>query len=186
MIRGGSTALPADERTSPSRAGRREGVRYRLAEWLFARPVAASETVRTEVRVQTSAEATWNGLMFYEEVPGRTPFLLRAFLPDAIRTEGEKDCVGARVRCVYRGGILVKRITAVDPPHLLEFEVVEQDLGMEGCMRTVGGSYRISPCGPASEVTLTTNYRAYLYPRGLWRPLEAVLVRQLPGAGCSG
>ena len=74
---------------------------------------------------------------------------------------------------------MVKRITTVDPPHSLQFEVIEQHLGIEGCILTLGGSYQIYTCNDAADVVLITNYQAYLRPRYLWRPLEALLVSQL-------
>ena len=64
-------------------------------------------------------------------------------------------------------------------PHLLEFDVVEQRLGIERCIQTDGGSYRVERCGPETEMVLRTSYRAYLRPRLLWRRLETVLMRQL-------
>jgi len=151
---------------------------YWLVSWLFARK-AVSEVVATRVHFNASPEAVWNRIMFYEEVPGRPPFLLRALLTHPVRTEGDKTRVGATVRCAYRGGDLVKRITTVDPPHSLQFEVIEQRLGIEGCILTLGGSYHIYSCGDATDVVLITNYQAYLHPRYFWRSLEALLVNQL-------
>jgi hypothetical protein len=83
---------------------------------------------------QASPEAVWKRLMFFEEVPGRPPWVLRLLLPDPVRSEGEKSGIGAVVQCTYAVGDLVKRITAVDPPFHLGFEVVEQRLGIEGCV----------------------------------------------------
>jgi len=151
---------------------------YRLLNWLFARK-AVSEAVATRVHFNASPAAIWNHIMFYEEVPGRAPLLLRVLLPRPVRTEGDKTRVGAMVRCAYMGGDLVKRITAVEPPHSLQFEVIDQRLGIESCVLTLGGSYQIHSCGDATDVVLVTNYRAYLHPRYLWRPLEALLVKQL-------
>jgi hypothetical protein len=126
-----------------------------------------------------SPEAAWQHIMFYEEVPTRPGFLLRTLLPYPIRTEGPKNAIGALVRCAYRGGNLVKRITMIDVPHRLEFDVVEQRLGIERCIQTYGGSYQIERCGPDTDVVLRTIYRAYLRPRRLWRQLETVVIRQL-------
>ncbi len=151
---------------------------YRPVSWLFAHE-GVSESVATRVHFDASAEAVWNRIMFYEEVPGRAPFFLRVLLPRPIRTEGDKTRIGTKVRCVYKGGDLVKGITRVEAPHLLEFEVVDQRLGIEDCILTLGGSYRICTCGHATDVVLTTNYEACLRPRWLWRPLEALLVGQL-------
>jgi hypothetical protein len=151
---------------------------YRIVSRLSARkPV--SEAVATRVKFKARPEAVWDHMMLYEEVPGRPPLLLRTLLPHPLRTEGDKTRVGSTVRCVYRGGDLVKRITTVVSPHSLQFEVIEQSLGIEDCIRTRGGSYQILRCGDASDVVLITNYQAYLHPRHLWRPLEALLVRQL-------
>jgi hypothetical protein len=166
--------LPVPARLRKSAAGK-----YVLLSRVFARE-AAREAVTTRVHFDAAPRAIWDQLMFYEEVPGRAPFLLRALLPEALRTEGDKTRVGTTVRCVYSGGTeLVKRITSVEAPHLLQFEVIEQRLGIEDCIRTVDGSYQIRACGAASDIVLTTNYDAYLCPRVLWRPLEAALVKDL-------
>jgi hypothetical protein len=151
---------------------------YRVLSWLFSGQ-AATEAIETRAHVDAGPEAVWNRIMFYEEVPGRPPFLLRALLPRPVRTEGSKTDAGAIIQCSYRQGELVKRITFVSPPHLVQFEVIEQRLGIEGCAMTLGGSYQIRRCGDGTDVVLTTNYRAYLRPRHLWRPLEALLVGQL-------
>lgn len=150
---------------------------YRLVSWLFGRK-ALREAVATRVHFNASPEAVWNHIMLYEEVPGQPPFFLRVLLPRPVRTEGDKTRAGATVRCYYKQGELVKRITRVEPPHLLQFEVIRQSLGIESCVLTVGGSYQIHPCGDATDVVLITNYLAYLRPR-LWRPLEALLAGQL-------
>jgi Polyketide cyclase / dehydrase and lipid transport len=152
----------------------------RLASWLFAGE-AVSETAATRGHVDAGPQAVWNLIMLYEEVPDRPPFLLRTLLPLPVRTAGDKTRVGATVRCAYAGGELVKRITAVQPPHCLRFEVIGQRLGIEGCTRTVGGSYQIHGSGDATEVVLTTHYEAFLHPRWLWRPLEKLVVSQLHG-----
>jgi hypothetical protein len=152
--------------------------RYLLISWLFAQK-AVSEAVATVVHFNASPETLWNHIMFYEELPGQPPFLLRAFLPHPVRTNGDKTRVGTTVRCEYNGGDLVKRITTVEPPHSLQFKVIEQRLGIEDCVMAVSGSYEINQGGDGSEVVLTTNYRAYLRPRWAWRPLEKLLIGQL-------
>lgn len=149
-----------------------------LASRLFARE-EVNETVVTCLHIGARPEAVWGCLLFYEEVPGTPPLLLRALLPRVLRTEGEKSRPGAKVRCVYRGGELVKRIERVEPPHFLEFVVVEQQLGIEDCVQTVGGSYRIRNCGDGADALLITRYRARLWPRRFWRVLETIVARQL-------
>jgi hypothetical protein len=151
---------------------------FRLLGRLFSRE-AVRESVATRARFDSAAEAVWDRMMFYEEIPGRPPFLLRAFLPCPVRTEGDKTRVGATVRCIYRGGALVKRIVAVEPPRRLQFKVSAQDLGIEGCVDLLGGRYEIRSRSGGANLVLTTNYRSGLRPRALWRPVEKFLARRL-------
>jgi hypothetical protein len=134
------------------------------------------DAVATTARFPASPEAVWQGILFYEEVPRRPLWFLRMFLPRPLRTEGEKRQVGAIVRCSYDGGHhLMKRITAVEAPHLVRFEVIEQRLGIEDCASMTEGSYEIRAAGDGAEVLLTTRYCGHLRPRWLWRPLERAL-----------
>jgi hypothetical protein len=151
---------------------------YRFVSRLFGGS-GTKETVATEARLTATPAQIWQQLMFYEEVPGKPALLLRILVPYPIRAEGDKTRPGTTVRCVYRTGDLTKRIKTASPPHLLEFDVIQQRLGIEGCLVTRGGSYRISASGDSSSILLITEYEAYLRPRFFWRPLEADLIRQL-------
>jgi hypothetical protein len=146
--------------------------------WLFGGR-AVNEVISTQVYFTANPETIWNRIAFYEEVPGQPPFLLRAFMPHPVQTMGEKTAVGARIRCLYQGGDLVKRITAIEPPHRILFDVLEQRLGIEDCVVALGGSYEIDGNGNGSDVVLTTKYKAYLHPRRVWRPLERLIAGQL-------
>ncbi|WP_424671364.1 SRPBCC family protein [Candidatus Binatus sp.] len=169
-VRSANSALPRPQPPGErwfSRVGR-----------LFPRNVA-TDVVTTSVRFHASPETLWQRILTYEDVPASPPLLLRVLLPHPVRTEGDKSCVGASIQCTYKGGDMVKHITVVEPPHLMQFEVTQQRLGIEGCIMTLGGSYEIRSCGDQTEVVLTTNYRGYLRPRYLWRPLERFLAHQL-------
>jgi hypothetical protein len=159
---------------------RRGGVRRWLSKiggW-FARNPHGDEVVTT-MRWPLTRDEVWRGLLFYEEVPRRPWLLLRLFLPRPIRTEGGKKTVGDIVRCTYDGGHLVKRITRADAGRAIEFEVLEQDLGIEGCVAMGNGSYEIRETLDGSEVLLTTCYHGHLRPRFLWRPIERYIARSL-------
>jgi hypothetical protein len=138
-----------------------------------------TETVVTKIRLKANPEAVWRELMTYEEVPGQPPFLLRSLLPVPIRTEGDKTFVGGMIHCFYRGGTLMKMVTAVEPPRYFEFEVTRQCLGIESCVRALRGSYEIVESAGETEVRLTTVYRGHLRPRFFWRPLEELLTHQI-------
>lgn len=137
------------------------------------------EAVQTIVHFAAPPEQVWSGMLFYEEVPRRPMPLLRMFLPAPISTSGEKTRVGSTIQCIYDGGTLEKRITAVDPARSVEFDVRVQNLGIEDCITMTGGSYDIRPDGDGSEVVLTTRYHGHLRPRALWRPLERYLAHRL-------
>jgi hypothetical protein len=151
---------------------------YRLVGRLFGR-TEVTDTVATCIRIDASPQAVWDQVMFYEEVPQRPSFLLRLLLPSPLRTRGDKTRLGATVQCEYEGGSLEKRIDTVESPHFLAFHVVEQRLGIERCIQTVAGSYRISSHGHASDVVLTTTYHTRLHPRALWRPVETFVATRV-------
>jgi hypothetical protein len=164
---------------SGGRGGRRHAREYL---WLVGRlfpPAVAIDAVTTWARFDAPPEAVWQRLVFYEEVPHRPPLLLRMFLPTPVKTQGTGKHVGATVECSYSHGGLVKRITALDCPRLVRFEVVEQRLGVERCVTTVEGSYELRAAGEGTDVGLTTRYRGHLRPRWLLRPLERLLAHQL-------
>jgi len=149
-----------------------------IASWLFAGE-AAHEMVTTRTHFEASPKAVWQNLMFFEEIPGEAPLLLRTFLPRPVRTAGDKRSMGSNVHCEYTTGELTKRITLVETARSLQFEVLGQKLGIEKCVETMGGSYRLRACVDGTEVKLTTNYKATLRPRFFWRRLEALLIGQL-------
>lgn len=168
-------------RAEPANRESKDAVRriwHRVLSQLFARG-SVIETVATKIHLDVSPEVAWNLIMFYEEVPGRPPFLLRMFMPAPVRAEGRKTGVGAKVRCIYIGGDLVKRITAMEPPRLIQFEVVDQRLGIEACAVALDGSYTIQRSEDGADIVLTTRYAAYLHPRLLWSPLEKLVTGQL-------
>jgi hypothetical protein len=97
--------------------------------------------VTTSTFFDATPEMVWQRMLSYEEVPTRPPLILRTLLPVPLRTKGAKTCQGAAVQCLYIGGNLVKQIPAVEPPHLLAFEIIHQRLGIESCVTAIGGSY---------------------------------------------
>lgn len=137
------------------------------------------ETVRTTYRIPASPEDVWKAMMFYEEVPGRPPLLLRSFLPAPIRTRGDKTLRGAMIECEYENGYLEKQITDVTPPSFVSFDVQVQKLGIEDAVTMGDGSYTLRPADGGTDVILATQYRGHLRPRWLWRPFERFLSRRM-------
>jgi len=136
--------------------------------------------VVTRATIDASPEEVWRRIAFYEDIPQRPPWVLRVLLPVPLRTSKPGLHVGAMVECSYSGGgALRKKITAVEPPALVRFDVVDQRLGIESLVTTVAGSYESRPSAQGSEVALTTRYRGGLRPRWLWRTPERWLAGQL-------
>lgn len=133
---------------------------------------ARVDQIQTSTIFQESKEAVWRRLLSYEEITLRPPWLLRTILPQPIRTTGDKARLFSDLQCTYRGGHLVKHLVTVDPPHCLRFEVTQQRLGIEPCLRALAGSYQLDSQGPHTRLLLTTQYLAKLRPRWLWRPIE--------------
>jgi hypothetical protein len=163
-------------------AAPREAMHPREVLWLLGRLFPSNlaiDVVTTTATFDAPPDDVWQRMMFYEEVPHRPPLLLRTFLPVPVRTQGNGKEVGTVVACTYTRGGLTKRITVLDRPRLVRFEVLDQHLGIERCMTTVEGAYEFRAEGRGTVVALTTQYRGHLRPRWVWRPLERLLAHQL-------
>jgi len=137
------------------------------------------DVVETRAHFDVPPEAVWERMMFYEEVPGRPPPLLRLFLPAPLRTEGDKTRAGAIVKCNYDDGYLEKRITEVGRATFVRFEVLVQRLGIEDCITMSDGAYELRPEGDGCELVLSTRYVGHLRPRWLFRAFESFLAHRM-------
>ena len=133
-------------------------------------------TVVTRIALAASPARAWRALRFYEEVEARPPLLLRALLPVPLRAEGRTFRVGDEVRCLYRTGHLVKRITRVEDGSLYAFDVVEQALPIAGGLRLRGGWYAMRSLSDGRvEVETGTRYESARRPRWIFGRLEAAV-----------
>lgn len=134
------------------------------------------DVVVTSLVFDAPPERAWQTLLFYEQLESKPPLHLRMLLPVPIRTEGSKEKVGDEALCLYEGGSLVKRITAIDPGKHYGFSVVKQDLDVGGGMRLSGGAYTLKPTPDGkTEVEAVTRYTSPKRPRWLWAPVEATV-----------
>jgi hypothetical protein len=135
-----------------------------------------SRSIMTRMAFAAPLDRVWNGLMFYEQIDEPPPLHLRLLLPVPIRTEKTDSTVGARVRCSYEGGHLVKRITEIDPKRHYGFDVVEQTLSIGCGLKLSSGGYtlRALPNGH-TEVAVTTRYAGGRRPGWFWNPVEAAV-----------
>jgi hypothetical protein len=131
-------------------------------------------SVVTVMNFAASAEVVWENLMFYEQIEKRAPWLLRLLLPVPLRTEGRPRVVGDEIRCLYRGGYLIKRVTRMTQKSNYAFDVIEQSLALGGGIRLAGGSYALHALpGGRTEVALETLHESSNRPRWLCQWIEA-------------
>lgn len=134
------------------------------------------EVVVTRRAFAASPQKTWEGLIFFEQIDRRPPFLLRRLLPLPLRMEGRKSEVGDEASCIYEGGYLVKGVTGSEPTRRYEFAISEQTLEIGGGIRLLGGSYVLHELpGGRTEVALTTRFFSPRRPRWLWKRIEAAV-----------
>ena len=148
------------------------------AEMTVEAPRVARKTTSILTRMAFAAppERVWSEMMFYEQIEERPPLHLRLLLPVPIATEKVKSNVGDVVRCLYQGGHLLKRITAIDPRRHYGFDVVEQTLAIGGGLILSGGCYTLRELpGGGTEVAVTTRYVSGRRPAWLWKPIEGTV-----------
>jgi hypothetical protein len=113
--------------------------------------------------------------LFYEEVSAPPRFLLRWLLPVPLGTTGSKSIVGSEVKCLYTGGYLLKRVSAIVEMRRFAFDVIEQNLALRG-LRALGGEYRLDAVAPArTRVTLSTRYASPYRPDWVCARLESAV-----------
>jgi rRNA maturation protein Nop10 len=150
-----------------------------VMERAFATPRAV-ESVVTSVDIPAPVGRAWNGIMTYEEVHRRPPWLLRYGLPRPLYTHGSMARVGDTKVCVYSKGHLTKRITERVTQARLAFEVVEQDRIETDSVKLLGGSFEFHSLDLThTRVDLITTYQPKLGPRFIWRPFERLAVHSL-------
>lgn len=138
----------------------------------------SSTSVVTRMAFPAPPEQVWNALMLFESTEERPPLHLRLLLPIPVRTEGTTSQVGDEIRCRYRSGYLVKRITCIEASRHYEYEVIEQNLRVFSGLALAGGCYTLQPLlGDHTDVSVTTRYASILRPAWLWKRIEAMTFR---------
>jgi len=138
------------------------------------------ESIRTSQVVAAPLNAAWDSVVFFEEVRGRPPLLLRIGLAHPLQTLGSAEHVGDHKTCIYNRGHITKEITQVAPGELLAFRIVEQQIGYEHDVRLLSGSFAFARVDDShTSVTLTTTYQPRLTPRFAWRPFERLATHTL-------
>lgn len=147
-----------------------------VARTSAADAACGSLSVVTHMDIPADINRLWEALHFYEEIERRPPVLLKLLLPLPLRTEGRKSNAGDTIRCVYKSGQLVKRITQLTVPTEYRFEVIEQQLKVGHGIRLLGGNYRLRELARGiTRVSLETSYTSSMRPRWLFGPIERLV-----------
>jgi hypothetical protein len=138
--------------------------------------------IQTGLTIDATPEEAWKAIMFYEDVEHSPPWLLHLALPKPIRSQGHKQKPGEVVTCFYNCGEIKKRISAVEQPRRLAFDVVSVQMRSENYANLKDGSFEIVPLGQRqSRITLTTRFERKLRPAILWEPIERRVIHTLHG-----
>lgn len=138
--------------------------------------------IKTGLTIDATPEEAWNAIMFYEDVEHAPPWLLHLALPQPIRSEGSKQKPGEIVTCFYNCGEIKKRISKVEAPRKLAFDVIDIQMRSENYANLKDGSFEIEPVGKnQSRITLTTRFERKLHPSLFWEPIEHKVIHTLHG-----
>ena len=138
--------------------------------------------IKTGLTIEATPQEAWNAIMFYEDVEHSPPWLLHLALPQPIRSEGNKQKEGEVVTCFYNCGEIKKRISKVDAPRQLAFDVIDIQMRSENYAKLQDGRFEIEPVGEKqSRITLTTRFERKLHPSFFWEPIEHKVIHTLHG-----
>ena len=138
--------------------------------------------IKTGLTIEATPQEAWNAIMFYEDVEHAPPWLLHLALPQPIRSEGNKQKEGEVVTCFYNCGEIKKRISKVDAPRQLAFDVIDIQMRSENYAKLQDGRFEIEPVGEKqSRITLTTRFERKLHPSFFWEPIEHKVIHTLHG-----
>ena len=136
------------------------------------------EAVESRVRIAAPPDAVWNALEEIDAVHGPKPLLLRIGLPVPTMCEMEGTGVGARRTCHFDRGRIDEVVSAWDPPHRMELEIVHWTLPGRHWLGYLSASYELRPADNGeTEVARITTISSNLRPSWYWRPLEHLGVR---------
>ncbi len=149
------------------------------AEQEFSHPHSV-HTVVTRGIIELSPESAWQRMMFYEDVGGEPPLILKLGFPTPLQGEGVTPKVHDQTRCVYDKGHLIKETLEVIENKKLSFKVLEQQGIEDRSIRLIDGQFEFDAlANERTRIILTTRYEPLLSPRWYWVALENYTAHQL-------
>lgn len=133
--------------------------------------------IEDAVLVDAPIEQVWSSLE-YLRLPFDTPapFLVRLGLPQPIGIEGGGTFLGAERRVLFANGTVVARVSRTRPPFEFDIDLSVERPGREffdHWSRLVDSRFTLEATGRnQTRVTHRTRYRALVFPRWYFEPVE--------------
>jgi len=168
-----------------------------LIPFLIAAPVEHFFKVDKEEIIEVSSsriydytpEQVFEAIKSVDTLDAPKPFLLKLDLPIPIKCVLEKEEVGAKRICYFKGGRLsnadfgggtiTERVTAYEPGKLLKMDVIDYTLVGRNWLGFKEAIYYFEAvAGGKCKMTRVTTYTSILSPRFYWKPMERLGVEQ--------
>ncbi|QKG56323.1 polyketide cyclase [Hymenobacter sp. BRD128] len=158
-------------------------------ETYFTKDATATVAVRTEQVFAYSPRQVYECIKAVDTLDAPKPLLMHLDLPIPTRCVLEKEAVGGRRTCYFKGGNLSNRdfgggtiteqITALKKGKVLEMKVIDYNLVGRKWLGFRAANYYFDSLGSNScKLTRITIYTSVLRPRRYWQPLEVLGIRQ--------
>ena len=150
--------------------------------------------VTTDIVVNASAEAVWQNVVSFPDIPGAPDWLLGAGFAYPIRSRIEGTGIGSSRSCDLSTGNLAERVVIWDEPRLLRFVVEStppsmKEMGLYGQIHpkhltgyyvAKQGQFELIPLsGGRTKIIGTSWYQHGLWPAGYWRLWSDAIVHHV-------
>ncbi len=168
-----------------------------LLPFLIAAPIEHFFKVDKEEVLEVSSsriydftpEQVFEAIKSVDTLDAPKPFLLKLDLPIPTKCVLEKEEVGAKRICYFKGGRLsnadfgggtiTERVTAYESGKLLKMDVIDYTLVGRNWLGFKEAIYVFEPIqGGKCKLTRVTTYSSILSPRFYWEPMERLGVEQ--------
>jgi len=138
------------------------------------RQTPREESVTHSLLVDAAPDRVWNQLRNLDKISSSKGFLMRIGLPVPVSCEMEGTGVGAKRTCYFEKGHIEERVTEWNPPHSMQFDVVDFDVPGRPWLSFKDAGYSITVENGHTRITRTTTIVSRLSPAWYWRSLEKI------------
>jgi amino acid transporter len=135
--------------------------------------------VRSEIELPYSPLQVYDAIKSVDTLIAEKPWLMKLDLPVPHKCVLEAEKVGGLRTCHFDGGLIVERITELEPGKVLDMDVIDYQLTGRKWLGFRKAKYLFAelPNG-GCRMSRITGYTSVLYPRFYWEPLERLGIEQ--------